>query len=343
MFTLIRRILFLLPPERAHYATMHLLQVLCAFAPTRWLLQQIWPMVHDPVEVAGIRFPNRVGLAAGFDKDARFMRVFKTLGFGHMEIGTITPKAQPGNEKPRLFRLPADKALINRLGFNNRGLDHAIEKLKNRPQGLIIGGNIGKNKLTPNEEAESDYVKCFEGLFPYVDYFTVNVSSPNTPNLRALQEKEPLMALLTALQARNQAKETPKPIFLKIAPDLTEGQLDDIVDIVKSTHIAGVVATNTTIDRTGLQTAAAEVESLGAGGLSGAPVFEKSTQMLQQLHHKSGGSFPIIGVGGILTGQQAAEKAKAGAVMVQLYTGFIYRGPQLVHDCAQATKLLSQP
>lgn len=338
MFTLIRRILFLMPPERAHYATMHLLQVLCAFAPTRWLLLQIWPMVYDPVEIAGIRFPNRVGLAAGFDKDARFMLVFKTLGFGHMEIGTITPKAQPGNEKPRLFRLPADKALINRLGFNNMGLEHAIEKLKNRPEGLIIGGNIGKNKLTPNEEAESDYVKCFEGLFPYVDYFTVNVSSPNTPNLRALQEKEPLMALLSALQERNQAKPKPKPIFLKIAPDLTEGQLDDIVDIVKSTQIAGVVATNTTIDRTGLQTPTAEVESLGAGGLSGAPAFEKSTQILRQLHEKSDGSFPIIGVGGILSGQQAAEKAQVGAVMVQLYTGFIYRGPKLVQECAQALK-----
>jgi len=338
MFTLIRRILFLLPPERAHYATMHLLQALCAFAPTRWLLQQIWPMVHDPVEIAGIRFPNRVGLAAGFDKDARFMRVFKTLGFGHMEIGTITPKAQPGNEKPRLFRLPADKALINRLGFNNMGLDHAIEKLKNRPEGLIIGGNIGKNKVTPNEQAQNDYVKCFEGLFPYVDYFTVNVSSPNTPNLRALQEKEPLMALLSALQERNQAKVTPKPIFLKIAPDLTEGQLDDIVDIVKSTRIAGVVGTNTTIDRSGLNTPSTTVESLGAGGLSGAPVFVKSTHILKQLHEKSGGSFPIIGVGGILSGQQAAEKAKAGAAMVQLYTGFIYRGPQLVHESAKALK-----
>ena len=335
MFNFIRFILFLLPPERAHYVTMHLLQFFCRFLLTAWIFKLLYRRVKDPVEVAGIRFPNRVGLAAGFDKDARFMDVFKALGFGHMEIGTVTPLPQPGNELPRLFRLPADQALINRLGFNNKGVDYAVGKLKNRPKGLVIGGNIGKNKVTPNELAAQDYEICFEKLHPYVDYFTVNVSSPNTPNLRELQEKEPLTALLTRLQALNDAKGSPKPIFLKIAPDLTEGQLDDIVEIVISSKIAGVVATNTTVSRATLNSEAAIVAAIGAGGLSGKPAFEPSTRLQQQLHDKSAGRFPIIGVGGVMTPQQAQAKFEAGASLVQLYTGFVYAGPSLVKAVAK--------
>jgi dihydroorotate dehydrogenase len=339
MFKLIRSVLFLMPPERAHYVTMHLLQFMCRFLLTAWIIRLLYPRVKDPVEIAGIKFPNRVGLAAGFDKDARFMHVFKALGFGHMEIGTVTPVPQPGNEKPRLFRLPQDHALINRLGFNNRGVDYAVSKLKQRPKGLIIGGNIGKNKVTPNENAVLDYEICFEKLFPYVDYFTVNVSSPNTPNLRDLQEKEPLMALLNRLQALNASKKAPKPIFLKIAPDLTDGQLDDVVEIVLQTAIQGIVATNTTIDRAGLSTKAAQISEIGAGGLSGKPVAQKSTAVLRLLHEKSKGRFPIIGVGGIMTAGDAEAKFAAGANLVQLYTGFVYAGPALVRQAALQGKL----
>lgn len=326
-------------PERAHYVTMHILQFLCNFFLTAWILRWIWPTVSDPVEVAGIRFPNRVGLAAGFDKDARFMAVFKALGFGHMEIGTVTPKAQYGNEKPRLFRLKEDGALINRLGFNNKGVDFAVEKLKDRPAGLVIGGNIGKNKSTPNDEAVNDYVICFNKLHAYVDYFTVNVSSPNTPNLRALQDKEPLKALLSRLVLENAEKPIRKPIFLKIAPDLNEGQLDDIVEIVSETGIQGVVCSNTTIGRTGLLTKAGRVEKIGAGGLSGAPLHTTSTAILDRLHQKAAGRFPIIGVGGVMTKAQAEAKFRAGATLVQLYTGFVYAGPGLVKETALAGKL----
>jgi dihydroorotate dehydrogenase len=342
MFKLIRSVLFTLPPERAHYVTMHLLQFFCKFLLTAWIFKLLYRRVNDPVEVAGIRFPNRVGLAAGFDKDARFMDVFKALGFGHMEIGTVTPLPQPGNDQPRLFRLPVDQALINRLGFNNKGVDYAVEKLKNRPKGLVIGGNIGKNKVTPNELAAQDYEICFEKLHPYVDYFTVNVSSPNTPNLRELQEKEPLTALLMRLQALNATKNAPKPIFLKIAPDLTEGQVDDIVDIVVSSKIQGVVATNTTISRADLRSDAATIEAIGAGGLSGKPAFEPSTRLLTQLHQKAAGRFPIIGVGGVMTAADGQAKFEAGASLVQLYTGFVYAGPQLVKAVAKTGRKLSK-
>lgn len=342
MFKLIRSVLFTLPPERAHYVTMHLLQFFCRFLLTAWIFKLLYRRVNDPVEVAGIRFPNRVGLAAGFDKDARFMDVFKALGFGHMEIGTVTPLPQPGNDQPRLFRLPADQALINRLGFNNKGVDYAVEKLKNRPKGLVIGGNIGKNKVTPNELAGQDYEICFEKLHPYVDYFTVNVSSPNTPNLRELQEKEPLTALLMRLQMLNAAKAQPKPIFLKIAPDLTEGQVDDIVEIVVASQIQGVVATNTTISRASLRSDAAKVEAIGAGGLSGKPAFTPSTQLLKQLHAKAAGRFPIIGVGGIMTAADAQAKFESGASLVQLYTGFVYAGPALVKAVARKGRKLNK-
>lgn len=335
MFKLVRSLLFLMPPERAHYVTMDMLSFLVRFPLTAWVFPLIYPKINKPVQLAGLQFPNRVGLAAGFDKDARFMHVFKALGFGFMEIGTITPLPQPGNDKPRLFRLPLDGALINRLGFNNRGMAYAVERLKKRPEGLIIGGNIGKNKITPNEEAAQDYEKCFKALYPYVDYFTVNVSSPNTPNLRELQEKAPLMALLGSLMTLNRAEKAVKPIFLKIAPDLTESQLDDIVEIVTNSGIHGVVATNTTIDRSGLKTPANDVERIGAGGLSGAPVKDKSNQVLNYLINKAAGRFPVMGVGGILTATDAQLKLQAGAPLVQLYTGFIYSGPALVAKIAR--------
>ena len=277
----------------------------------------------------GLTFPNPVGLAAGFDKDALLYNELEYVGFGFVEIGTVTPLPQDGNPKPRLFRLPEDEALINRMGFNNKGVSHVVEQLKSRKTKIIIGGNIGKNKVTPNEEAISDYEKCFDALYPYVDYFVVNVSSPNTPNLRDLQEKEPLTALLNHVMERNRTTGNPKPLLLKIAPDLTDGQLDDIVDIVKDTGIDGVIATNTTIAREPLTTEKNEVDAIGNGGLSGQPLTSRSTEVIRHLHLKSNGSFPIIGVGGIASGKDAEEKLKAGASLVQVYSGYVYEGPSL--------------
>lgn len=281
-------------------------------------------------EVFGIRFKNPVGLGAGFDKDAKMYKDLAYCGFGFIEIGTVTPVGQPGNDQPRLFRLPADQALINRMGFNNEGVEAAAERLRDRNKDLIIGGNIGKNKNTSNENALDDYLKCFHALFNVVDYFVVNVSSPNTPNLRALQEKEPLTNLLSALMKENNQQSAPKPILLKIAPDLTNEQLDDIIDIVNVTKIAGVIATNTTISREGLETPKDKVEAIGMGGLSGAPVKDRSTEVIRYLAEKSGKAFPIIGIGGIHSEKDALEKLEAGADLVQLYTGFIYEGPGLV-------------
>ncbi len=283
-------------------------------------------------EVFGIRFPNPIGLAAGFDKEASFYREMGQLGFGFVEIGTVTPKGQPGNPKPRLFRLKKDRAIINRMGFNNAGLAAAQGRLRSRKPGLIIGGNIGKNKLTPNEKAVDDYLTTFEGLYDLVDYFVVNVSSPNTPNLRALQEKGPLLQLLKELQIRNSAKPEVRPILLKIAPDLSNEQLDDIIEIVQETGIAGVIATNTTIAREPLQSDPAEVDRIGAGGLSGAPLRQRATEVIAYLHDKSRGAFPIIGVGGIDSPEAALEKLRAGASLIQVYSGFIYEGPALLRD-----------
>jgi dihydroorotate dehydrogenase len=288
------------------------------------------------VEVAGLKFPNPVGLAAGFDKDARWLGEMATLGFGFVEIGTVTPVSQPGNPKPRLFRLPQDNGIINRMGFNNGGMDKAVERLKQRPRGLLVGGNIGKNKVTPNEDAISDYEKCFEALHPHVDYFVVNVSSPNTPGLRELQEKEPLAKLLLALVQQNESKTAQRPIFLKIAPDLTNDQLDDIIALVTETQISGVIATNTTIERGGLKTSKPEIEAIGAGGLSGAPLRERSTEVIRYLHTHSDGAFPIIGVGGICSPQDALEKLEAGATLLQVYSGLVYAGPGLIKKINQA-------
>jgi dihydroorotate dehydrogenase len=303
-------------------------------APLRNLLRKMYVVEHPSLErkLWGLTFPNPVGLGAGFDKDAKYTDALATLGFGFVEIGTLTPRAQPGNPQPRLFRLPADKALINRMGFNNGGSKEAAERLRNRKEKLIIGGNIGKNKDTPNEDAIKDYEASFRDLYDVVDYFVVNVSSPNTPGLRALQDKEPLMHILNTLMALNKSLGNPKPLLLKIAPDLTNEQLDDIVEIVNATGIQGIVATNTTIDRSDLKTPKGLVEAIGAGGLSGAPVRGRSTEVIRYITQKSGGKIPIIAVGGIFTAADAKEKLDAGASLVQVYTGFVYEGPATVSN-----------
>ncbi|TNE29228.1 MAG: quinone-dependent dihydroorotate dehydrogenase [Bacteroidetes bacterium] len=330
--SIIRPILFQLNPESAHHFTFKFVRVIHRIPGVGAMLRSAFRVEDKSLEreVFGIVFPNPVGLAAGFDKDAKLYKELYNFGFGFIEIGTLTPVGQPGNPKPRMFRLPMDSGLINRMGFNNSGVDSAVERLKKRNPKLIIGGNIGKNKVTPNEEATSDYVKCFNALYDFVDYFVVNVSSPNTPNLRELQDKEPLTELLNTLEELNKTKPARKPILLKIAPDVTDGQLVDIVDIIRESGIDGVIATNTTIDRSGLITDAKYVESIGAGGLSGAPVKDKSTAVIKRLAELSRGSFPIIAVGGIYTAADAKEKLDAGASLVQVYTGFIYEGPGMV-------------
>lgn len=278
----------------------------------------------------GLHFKNPIGLAAGFDKNARFIDEMATLGFGFIEVGTLTPRPQEGNPKPRLFRLYEDKSLVNRMGFNNEGVQAAVARLKKKKADIIIGGNIGKNKATPNEQAIEDYEACFHALYEVVDYFTVNVSSPNTPDLRDLQEKEPLKKLLLHLKNLNQQKSVKKPIALKIAPDLNHHQLDDIIDICLELNIDGIIATNTTIEREGLRTNEQKIKKTGAGGLSGKAIRRHSTEVIRYLHKKSGGRIPIIGVGGIFSAHDAAEKLNAGASLVQIYTGFIYEGPSLV-------------
>ncbi len=329
MYKIIRKILFTVDAETVHYKVMKLLNFAYAVWPVRAILKALFVKKSKSLErtLWGITFPNPVGLAAGFDKDAKFTDSLACLGFGFIEIGTITPVGQPGNPKPRLFRLPADKALINRMGFNNDGASMAAERLRRRKERIIIGGNIGKNKDTPNENATDDYEKSFLKLHSHVDYFVVNVSSPNTPGLRALQDKEPLTQLLLRLKELNKKQSKPKPILLKIAPDLTNEQLDDIVGIVADTQLDGIVATNTTISRADLRTPSDEVAKIGAGGLSGAPVRKRATEVVSYIHKKSNGTIPIIASGGIFTAADAKEKLDAGASLVQVYTGFIYEGP----------------
>jgi dihydroorotate dehydrogenase len=297
-------------------------------------------VVRKEFEFLGIRFKNRVGLAAGFDKNAKYLSELSLLGFGFVEIGTVTPKPQAGNDKPRLFRLLEDESIINRMGFNNDGLDVIVNRLHSRPKDLVIGGNIGKNKVTPNEEAVNDYKICFDKLYDVVDYFVVNVSSPNTPNLRELQDKKPLGEILNALMEMRSAFTSKgkncKPILLKIAPDLTNEQLDDVVDIVNETGIDGIVATNTTISRAGLLTSREKVESIGSGGLSGKILSDRATEVVAYIHKKSSGKIPIIGVGGIHSTETAQDKINAGAALVQVYSGFIYGGPQMIKDIAKA-------
>lgn len=324
--------------ENVHYFATKTLKIILRIPYVTYFFKKFYS-VDSPIlerNIFGLKFKNPIGLAAGFDKNASMFQDLEHLGFGFIEIGTVTPKAQSGNDIPRLFRLTKDQAILNRMGFNNDGLIAVKKRLKNRKKtGLIIGGNIGKNKITPNEEAINDYKLCFEELFDVVDYFVVNVSSPNTPNLRELQEKEPLMKILSELQLMNFQKKFQKPILLKIAPDLSNEQLDDIIDIVQETKIAGVIATNTTINRTELKTDTKTVESLGLGGISGKPLTKRSTEVIKYLHKKSNGSFPIIGVGGIHSPEDAIEKLRAGASLIQLYTGFIYEGPAIVKKINQ--------
>ncbi len=326
---LIRPLLFCFDPEKVHHFTFTLIRFISNIPLIPNLIRSIYIVKDKRLErnLFGLTFKNPVGLAAGFDKDAKLFNELSNFGFGFIEIGTLTPKPQEGNSRERLFRLIEDSAIINRMGFNNGGVLEAVERLK-RNKGVLIGGNIGKNKTTPNEVAVEDYKICFEALFNYVDYFVVNVSSPNTPNLRALQDKEPLTNLLKGLQIENSKHKKPKPVLLKIAPDLTNDQLYDIIDIVKDTKIDGVIATNTTISRDGLQSE----NKKETGGLSGKPLTNRSTEVIRFLAEKSNKAFPIIGVGGIHSVNDALEKLEAGADLIQLYTGFIYEGPSLIKD-----------
>lgn len=341
-------LLFRFDAEGVHHVVTSLLKFVFAI-PGLSALSRWWYVVDDQRlerDVFGLTFPNPIGMAAGFDKNAELVSELSDLGFGFVEIGTVTPRPQPGNPRPRLFRLKADGGLINRMGFNNKGAGPAAERLRqfskkaNRHR-VIVGGNIGKNKDTPNENAVSDYVAGFRALYDSVDYFVVNVSSPNTPGLRDLQEREPLTHLLTSLQTENRQRPVAKPILLKIAPDLTNGQLDDIIAIVAETHIAGIIATNTTINRANLATDATTVTEMGTGGVSGRPLRERSTEVIRYLHQQSGGAFPIIGVGGIFSADDALEKLNAGASLIQVYTSFIYEGPGLARKINRA--LLKQP
>ncbi len=335
---ILKPLLFCLSAERAHRLTVRALKFIFRIPALPALMRSYYRYENPALErtLFGLKFKNPIGLAAGLDKNAEMIDELATLGFGFIEIGTLTPKAQDGNPQPRLFRLPTDEGLINRMGFNNEGVEEAIKRLRKRKSNVIVGGNIGKNKNTPNEQATEDYVACFDALFAYVDYFVVNVSSPNTPNLRALQEREPLENLLNTLQKRNLALPAPKPILLKIAPDLTYEQLDEIVEVMKTTKLAGLIATNTTISRENLLTLPAQVQAMGSGGLSGKPLSQKSTEVIRYLKQKSGNAFPIIGVGGIHTPEDVREKMEAGADLVQVYTGFVYEGPALIKRLKRA-------
>jgi dihydroorotate dehydrogenase len=336
MYSLLLKILFLFPPEWVHYFSMNSLRLFCRIGFKKLLANSF--SLLDPKLVTnfcGLSFKNPVGLGAGFDKNAKYLNELEALGFGFVEIGTVTALPQAGNDKPRLFRLPKDKALINRMGFNNDGVNVVAKRLKEWKEKksnsqLIIGGNIGKNKITPNEDAWKDYEICFSALHPYVDYFVVNVSSPNTPGLRELQEKESLRKILTHLQAINRKQQNPRPILLKIAPDLTQEQIDDVIDLALEIKLDGLVATNTTISRSGLQTPDSQLSSIGAGGLSGLPVKQRSTEVVKYICDKTTGKIPVIASGGIFTGYDAKEKFAAGGSLVQVWTGFIYEGPGIV-------------
>lgn len=331
--SILKPYLFSLAPETAHHKAITLFNIGLKIPGGSAIMKSIYEFQDKSLEreVFGLKFKNPVGLAAGFDKDGKYFHQMARLGFGHIEIGTVTPLPQDGNPKPRMFRLPIDRGLINRMGFNNDGVDAMVHRLKKgKPKGIILGGNIGKNKVTPNDKAVDDYITCFNKLHPFVDYFVVNVSSPNTPGLRELQDKKPLTHILSSLKEENANIDHSRPIVLKIAPDLNHEQLEDIVDIVDSTQIDGLIATNTTISRAGLTTDSSVVESIGAGGLSGRPVFRASTDVLKYLAEKSNGGFPIIGVGGIDSAETAKEKLKAGASLIQIYSGMVYEGPGLV-------------
>lgn len=344
MYDLIRKLLFYLPPEKAHHLAMDALSAAAHLPGLKQFLQSRY-RVNNPElqrQVFGLNFRNPVGLGAGFDKNALYVQQLDMLGFGFTEIGTVTPLAQPGNDKPRLFRLPADKALINRMGFNNDGVKVAAGRLRkwksdHPSSNLIIGGNIGKNKNTPNEEAWKDYDKCFRELSDTVDYFVVNVSSPNTPGLRELQEKDALRKILSHLQTLNVQLPVSRPILLKIAPDLSLSQLDDVISLALEIKLDGLVATNTTLNRDNLTNESKVLsERAGNGGLSGAPLRQRSTEIVRYLHRQTSGAIPVIASGGIFTGSDAREKLDAGAALIQVWTGFIYQGPGIARDICRS-------
>ena len=337
MYEFVRYILFLFDAEHAHHLTLKLLNIIVKIPGISNFLKKKYRIENQYLSksIWNIKFPNPVGLAAGLDKNGQYIHALSQLGFGFIEIGTITPRSQPGNPQPRLFRLIQDEAIINRMGFNNDGAEVVINnirkfKKKYPDNAVILGGNIGKNKDTPNELASLDYIYCFNALYSYVDYFVVNVSSPNTPNLRALQNKEPLLEILTKINGENLKKPRKKPILLKISPDLGKEQLNDIIDIAQTAYIDGIIATNTTIKRDNLSSDSKTVEQMGAGGLSGKPLTERSTEIIQYISSRC--DKPIIAVGGIMTSCDAIRKIKAGASLVQIYTGLIYKGPDLIQE-----------
>ncbi len=339
MYPLIRNLLFLFPPEDVHYFTMNVLHNACSIQPVKNNIRKNFSFNNAALQkkLFGLDFKNPVGLGAGFDKNALYIDELETLGFGFIEAGTVTPLPQSGNEKPRLFRLSKDNALINRMGFNNDGVETIAKRLYNRKlkrvkSTLVVGGNIGKNKSTPNENAWKDYEICFNNLFDCVDYFVVNVSSPNTPGLRELQEKESLKRILAHLQNINASKTIYKPLLLKIAPDLNIAQLDDIIDLSFEVNLDGLVATNTTITREYLKTDVQKLNKIGSGGLSGKPLLKRSTEVLRYLTKQLENKIPVIASGGIFNGADAKEKFDAGASLVQVWTGFIYEGPSIVKN-----------
>lgn len=337
--SIIKPLFFKFSPEKIHHLVFVSIKVINNLPLVKNLIRSRFVLKDQRLEreVFGLKFSNPVGLAAGFDKDAKLFNELADYGFGFIEIGTLTPKGQSGNPQPRLFRLPEDQALINRMGFNNLGVKSAVERLKNRKTNVVIGGNLGKNKTTANENADEDYLIVFRELFDYVDYFVVNVSCPNMGNLTELQEKEPLKQLLNKVMKENKLHQQPKPVLLKIAPDLSEPELDDVVEIVKELKLSGVVAANTSVNRKDLNTSKERLDEIGfPGGLSGAPVKDRSTAVIKYLYKQLGDEYPIIGVGGIHSEKDAQEKLLAGAKLVQIYTGFIYEGPGLVRRINQS-------
>ncbi|MEW7279558.1 quinone-dependent dihydroorotate dehydrogenase [Aquimarina sp. 2201CG1-2-11] len=339
MYTfLIRPLLFMFDPEKVHHFTFRAVRLLSRIPFVAPIFRAMYQINNPKLEreVLGLKFKNPVGLAAGFDKNAVLFNELANFGFGFVEIGTVTPRGQEGNPKKRLFRLKEDQGIINRMGFNNKGLEAVISQLKRNKGKIIIGGNIGKNTDTKPENYTADYLTCFNALHPYVDYFVLNVSCPNVGSHAKLNDKDYLIELIQAVQKANKAFDTEKPIVLKIAPDLNTNQLDEIIELVNETNLDGVIASNTSVDREGLKTSKNRLEAIGNGGLSGQPIKDRSTQVIKYLSEKSNKAFPIIGVGGIHSAKDAVEKLEAGASLVQIYTGFIYKGPALIKQINKA-------